>query len=107
VTPDDAFLQAIIESPDDDSLRLIYADWIEEHADDGHAAVTFEGEVLGAITWGFTIPDNLTDPIELDPVVFHKEASQRFKDLVAQGNKHFLHKLPKPKLLHGGTAVLP
>ncbi len=30
---DDAFLQAIIEQPDDDSLRLIYADWLEEHDD--------------------------------------------------------------------------
>jgi uncharacterized protein (TIGR02996 family) len=29
-TPDDAFLADIIESPDDDSLRLIYADWLEE-----------------------------------------------------------------------------
>jgi uncharacterized protein (TIGR02996 family) len=31
VTPDDAFLQSIIESPDDDSPRLIYADYLEEH----------------------------------------------------------------------------
>jgi uncharacterized protein (TIGR02996 family) len=31
VTPDDAFLQAILESPDDDTPRLIYADWLEEH----------------------------------------------------------------------------
>jgi uncharacterized protein (TIGR02996 family) len=28
---DDAFLQAIITAPDDDGLRLIYADWLEEH----------------------------------------------------------------------------
>jgi uncharacterized protein (TIGR02996 family) len=33
VTPDDAFLQDIIESPEDDSLRLIYADWLEEQGD--------------------------------------------------------------------------
>jgi uncharacterized protein (TIGR02996 family) len=31
VTPDDAFLQDIIDSPDDDTPRLIYADWLEEH----------------------------------------------------------------------------
>jgi uncharacterized protein (TIGR02996 family) len=31
VTPDDAFLQAIIESPDDDGPRLIYTDYLEEH----------------------------------------------------------------------------
>jgi uncharacterized protein (TIGR02996 family) len=30
MTQEEAFLQAIIESPDDDSLRLIYADWLEE-----------------------------------------------------------------------------
>jgi uncharacterized protein (TIGR02996 family) len=30
MTPDDAFLQAIIESPDDDGLRLVYADYLEE-----------------------------------------------------------------------------
>src|SRR5205823_2437410 len=27
---DDAFLQAIIENPDDDSRRLKYADWLED-----------------------------------------------------------------------------
>src|SRR5215472_2931540 len=26
-----AFLQAIIEKPDDDGVRLIYADWLEEN----------------------------------------------------------------------------
>jgi uncharacterized protein (TIGR02996 family) len=30
---DDAFLQAILESPDDEGLGLIYADWLEEHGD--------------------------------------------------------------------------
>jgi uncharacterized protein (TIGR02996 family) len=31
MTHDDAFLQAVIENPDDDAPRLIYADWLEEH----------------------------------------------------------------------------
>ena len=31
MTPDDAFLAAIIESPDDDGPRLVYADWLEEN----------------------------------------------------------------------------
>jgi uncharacterized protein (TIGR02996 family) len=31
LTHDDAFLASIIESPDDDVPRLIYADWLEEH----------------------------------------------------------------------------
>ncbi|HEY7311545.1 MAG TPA: TIGR02996 domain-containing protein [Gemmataceae bacterium] len=29
----EAFLQAIVEDPDDDTPRLIYADWLEEHGD--------------------------------------------------------------------------
>lgn len=33
MTPDDAFLSAILEAPDDDGPRLIYADWLEERSD--------------------------------------------------------------------------
>jgi uncharacterized protein (TIGR02996 family) len=33
MTHDDAFLQAIIERPDDDAPRLIYADWLDERGD--------------------------------------------------------------------------
>jgi uncharacterized protein (TIGR02996 family) len=33
VTHDDAFLQSILEAPDDDSPRLIYADWLDERGD--------------------------------------------------------------------------
>ena len=29
-----AFLRAITDDPDDDTVRLIYADWLEEHGDD-------------------------------------------------------------------------
>ncbi len=29
----EAFLQAIVENPDDDTPRLIYADWLEEYGD--------------------------------------------------------------------------
>ena len=31
MTHDDAFLQAIIDVPEDDLPRLVYADWLEEH----------------------------------------------------------------------------
>jgi uncharacterized protein (TIGR02996 family) len=31
MTPDDAFLADIIQSPDDDGPRLIYADWLDDH----------------------------------------------------------------------------
>ncbi len=34
---DDAFLQAILETPDDDTPRLIYADWLDEHGDPARA----------------------------------------------------------------------
>jgi uncharacterized protein (TIGR02996 family) len=33
MTHDEAFLQAILENPDDDTPRLIYADWLEERDD--------------------------------------------------------------------------
>jgi uncharacterized protein (TIGR02996 family) len=29
----DAFLQAILDAPDDDTPRLVYADWLDEHGD--------------------------------------------------------------------------
>lgn len=30
---EDVFLQAILEEPDDDTHRLVYSDWLEEHGD--------------------------------------------------------------------------
>ena len=33
----DALLRAIIESPDDDAPRLVYADWVDEHGDPDRA----------------------------------------------------------------------
>src|ERR1700680_1652632 len=34
----DDFLQAIIERPDDDAPRLIFADWLEDHGEPERAA---------------------------------------------------------------------
>src|SRR5437762_9382326 len=34
---DDAFLRAIIDNPDDDLPRLVYADWLDEHGDAARA----------------------------------------------------------------------
>lgn len=34
---DAAFLRAIVESPDDDTLRLVYADYLEERGDSERA----------------------------------------------------------------------
>src|SRR3954466_3476753 len=36
---DDAFLRAILDHPDDDLPRLVYADWLDEHGDPGRAEV--------------------------------------------------------------------
>jgi uncharacterized protein (TIGR02996 family) len=33
MTPEEAFLQAISEQPEDDAPRLIYADWLDEHGE--------------------------------------------------------------------------
>jgi uncharacterized protein (TIGR02996 family) len=37
MTHDEAFLQAIIENPDDDTPRLVYADWLDEHGQEERA----------------------------------------------------------------------
>src|SRR5207249_8060556 len=34
---DEAFLQAIVENPDDDTPRVVYADWLDEHGDAARA----------------------------------------------------------------------
>jgi uncharacterized protein (TIGR02996 family) len=33
VRENDSFLQAIHENPDDDTPRLVYADWLDDHGD--------------------------------------------------------------------------
>jgi uncharacterized protein (TIGR02996 family) len=37
VNQEEAFLQAIIENPEDDAPRLVYADWLDEHGQSGRA----------------------------------------------------------------------
>ncbi len=34
MTPEASFVQAIVSDPDDDTTRLVYADWLEEHGDE-------------------------------------------------------------------------
>jgi uncharacterized protein (TIGR02996 family) len=56
VTQEDAFLQAIIESPDDDAPRLVFADWLDDHGDDERAeAIRLAVRLRGR------------GPIDLDP----------------------------------------
>jgi len=33
MSQENAFLQAILDDPDNDDLRLVYADWLEERGD--------------------------------------------------------------------------
>jgi len=33
VTDDEAFIRAVVDSPGDDTPRLVYADWLDDHAD--------------------------------------------------------------------------
>jgi uncharacterized protein (TIGR02996 family) len=47
VIHDEGFLRAIAESADDDALRLIYADWIEEHGEPEYAEFLRVQIVLG------------------------------------------------------------
>jgi uncharacterized protein (TIGR02996 family) len=37
MTPDDAFLQAIINDPDDDTPRLVYADYLDDRGENERA----------------------------------------------------------------------
>src|ERR1700722_7608798 len=62
------FLEAIMEKPDDDSLRLVFADWLEERGDP-------RGELL-------RLMQTLTTSIEIP----HRlELEDRLRGLVAAG----------------------
>ena len=37
MSPEDAFVHAILDNPDDDTTRLVFADWLEEHGRASHA----------------------------------------------------------------------
>jgi uncharacterized protein (TIGR02996 family) len=52
MTPDDAFLADIIANPDDDSLRLIYADWLEDHGQPDRATFIRVQIQLGPLPQG-------------------------------------------------------
>ena len=51
MTHDDAFLQAILESPDDDTPRLVYADWLDEHGQSDRAEFIRESCLLARLRW--------------------------------------------------------
>ena len=58
MTHADAFLDAIREAPDDDTPRLIFADWLDEHGDGDRAAF-----IRTQVRLALLVPD---DPERLD-----------------------------------------
>lgn len=48
MNPEDAFLQAILETPDDAAPRLVYADWLEERGDPRAEFVKVQCALAGA-----------------------------------------------------------
>ena len=44
MTEEQAFLMAILERPDDDSTKLVYADWLEEQGDPRYEDSSVDGE---------------------------------------------------------------
>ena len=82
--PDEqGFLAAIREAPDDDTPRLIYADWLDDHGDADRAEfirVQCEAERLG----------------EFDPR--RPELEERANELLAAHEKNWLGPLPEGAL---------
>jgi uncharacterized protein (TIGR02996 family) len=46
VTDDEAFIRAIVDSPGDDTPRLVYADWLDDRDDPGAKYVRIEAEAI-------------------------------------------------------------
>ncbi len=51
MTPDDAFLADIIEHPDDDTPRLVYADWLDDHGQPAPAEFIRVQIALANLPW--------------------------------------------------------
>lgn len=47
MTDEDAFIRAILQRPTDDALRLVYADWLEEHGDPRAEYLRLECKLAG------------------------------------------------------------
>ena len=74
---DDAFLQSILENPDDDAPRLIYADYLEER---GIELVAADGErVIETISHLYNSPGIVT--VECGLVYFVDSATEFESDV--------------------------
>ncbi len=74
-----AFLASIIENPDDDAPRLVFADWLEEHGEPERAAF-----IRSQIEWARTSPD--------DPR--HLAAQRRAQELLHAHGSTWLREIP-------------
>jgi uncharacterized protein (TIGR02996 family) len=57
VAEEAAFLQTIVDNPDDDTPRLIYADWLEEHGDPRAEFIRVQCELARLPDESFDNPD--------------------------------------------------
>jgi uncharacterized protein (TIGR02996 family) len=80
MTRDEAFIQAVIEAPEDDTPRLVYADWLDENGDAERAEFIRVGCALARLEYD--------DPRY--PALFQREV-----DLWARNKQHWLQPVPQ------------
>jgi uncharacterized protein (TIGR02996 family) len=74
------FIDAIAEDPDDDTDRLVYADWLDEHGHPGAEYLRLEVEL------------NSIDPPQKN-IVRYRAASNRLTELTDRLDTAWLHKI--------------
>jgi uncharacterized protein (TIGR02996 family) len=74
MTQENSFLHAIIENPDDDMPRLVYADWLEDQGDPRAAAVRKHPEISRFLTDLATAPNAEAPLRQLEEWVFRGRA---------------------------------
>src|SRR5689334_16651118 len=95
----EAFLQAILANPTDDAIRLVYADWLDEHGGEvnsAHADLIRVQCELAALPEPYTISfgefGRLPLPTETD--ARRTALLERQRDLMARHREAWLKPLP-------------
>lgn len=66
---DEPFLRAILAAPGDESVRLVYADWLDDHGEHSRAAVLRGGKLeFGADPGWLRLMETFGRPFEPDPI---------------------------------------